>query len=139
MGAQRTRIQPARTLVRALAIALMVQGISGCFYRQPPNRAFHARVSTGVPDAPVDGHRQKHQDGPDLVYDSRLGVYVVLGHPNHFHDGHRYFRSRDGRWQRSTHLHGKWVTISIREVPRGLVARAARRRTDHEPPAKHEH
>ena len=139
MGAQGIVRQPARLLARALALSLMVQWISGCIYMQPPNRAFRTPVLS-IPQAPEDGYRHTHRGDPDLVSDSRLGVYVVLGDSNYFHDGRRYFRSHRGRWQRSTRVDGDWISVSIGDVPRGLIARSTRSRSKHHSlPAKHDY
>ena len=139
MRAQEIKRQSARLLLRAFVLALLVQGSSGCIYLEPPNRAFRTPVLGRPAHAQAHGHHKQHRS-PDLVYDSRLGVYVVLGHPNHYHDGHRYYRSRKGRWQSSTDMHGKWVTISVGEVPHGLIARPTRNGSrDHAPPAKHDY
>ena len=44
------------------------------------------------PHAPAHGYRHKHQHGVELVYSSELGVYVVVGFPNHYFSEGHYFR-----------------------------------------------
>lgn len=115
-------------LARRLLLALLAVALAGCFYVQPPNQAFGTRVGP-APHAPAHGYRHKQTGHPDLVYDSRLGVYLVLGYPDHFHDGGLYFRVVSGRWQSSSRLHGAWKRCSVGDLPRGLAARHARSRS----------
>lgn len=130
------------TIARAVLLGLLVCGISGCFYVSPPNQAFGVRVSAPAPHAhapraPAHGDRHKQTGLPDLVYDSRLGVYVVLGYPDYFHDGRLYFRVVSGRWQSSVELDGTWKSCSHGDLPHGLAAKVSRRRS-HQLPASPE-
>jgi hypothetical protein len=60
------------------------------------------------PHAPANGYRYKYYDH-DLMYDSGLGVYIVVGVPDfyfidglyyrHSHDGWYYSREYDRDWQ----------------------------------------
>lgn len=90
----------------------------------------HAEVRHGPPPhAPAHGYRHKHP-GPagsvDLVFDSGLGVYVVVGQPYHwFHHDH-YYWLHDGEWHRSKHLGGPWVVADFDGVPPGLRRHHAR-------------
>jgi hypothetical protein len=79
------------------------------------------------PWAPAHGYRHKHhQDGVQLVFDSGLGVYVVVGQPYHwFHHDH-YYWLRDGEWHRSQHIGGPWVVTAVDAVPPGLRRKHAR-------------
>ena len=76
------------------------------------------------PHAPAHGYRQKHHArGGDieLVFDSGLGVYVVVGWPGHYwHDDH-YYRDVDGAWQVSVRLDGGWSAAPSRKLPPGLA------------------
>ena len=46
------------------------------------------------PHAPAHGYRHKHEHGVELVFDSQLGVYVVVGWKDHFFSAGRYYRDR---------------------------------------------
>lgn len=88
--------------------------------------------------APAHGHRRKHESGVELRFDSRLDVYVVLGHTDlYFHDG-AFIRFRNGTWQVSASLGGPWEYKPAGWVPPGLRAkhhaRAGKQRGSH--PAK---
>jgi hypothetical protein len=76
------------------------------------------------PHAPAHGYRRKmHVDnGPDLqlVFDSGLGAYVVVGIPDlYFLDGH-YFRFASSGWQISVHHDSGWAVAVQSDVPSGL-------------------
>ncbi len=131
MGAQGTSRRACRTLL----VGLLGLGLSGCFYMAPPNTAFRSPVVTSSPSSAGSDHVN-----PDMIYNSRLGLYVVLGYPNHFHDGELYYRKFEGRWQRSATLHEGWAEVRLGEVPRALLAGSPRdpSRTP-APPAKHDY
>ena len=59
------------------------------------------------PHAPAHGYRHKHYNH-DLVFDSGLGVYLVLGRPDYYFWDNRYFRYHDGYWQFAADLDGRW-------------------------------
>lgn len=79
------------------------------------------------PHAPAHGYRY-HYDGVELVYDSGLGVYAVVGYPDYyFYDGY-YFRVYDGRWQMSGSLERDWNEAPGRNVPPGLAKKKGKGR-----------
>lgn len=71
------------------------------------------------PHAPAHGYRHKHQHGVELVYNSELGVYVVIGFPNHYFCRDHYFRLGGENWEISTHIKGPWI-VAANDVPSGL-------------------
>jgi len=76
------------------------------------------------PHAPAHGYRHKHKAHAgevELVFDSGLGVYVVLGWPGHFYDQSHYYRQDGGVWQVSARLDGGWVAASTKKLPPGLA------------------
>ena len=136
MGAQGT----SRRACRSLLVGLLGVGLSGCLYLAPPNTAFRSPVVTRAPSAPAHADRHTERGRPDMIYDSRLGLYVVLGYPDHFHDGERYYRRLDGRWQRSAQLHEGWAEVRLGEVPQALLAGSPRDRSPAPAlPAKHDY
>jgi hypothetical protein len=73
------------------------------------------------PHAPAHGYRRKHQqDGVDLVFDSGLGVYVVVGTPDCWWLDGGYYRWRDGVWSMGVHVSGPWTAVEVGKVPSGL-------------------
>jgi hypothetical protein len=72
------------------------------------------------PHAPAHGYRRKHQHGVELVYNSKLGVYVVVGFPNHYYCKDHYFRLSSENWEISTHIKGPWIVASVDLLPSGL-------------------
>jgi len=72
------------------------------------------------PAHPPNGHRHSHA-GVDLVFDSALGVYLVVDRHNHFYaEGHFYRYAEDG-WQISTEPKGGWHQVAGPALPPGLV------------------
>ena len=70
--------------------------------------------------APAHGYRRKHVHGMELVFDSDLGVYVVVGLSDHYyHDGY-FFRLRAGIWERCPKPDGHWKVASDKSLPIGL-------------------
>jgi hypothetical protein len=71
------------------------------------------------PHAPAHGYRQKHH-GMELIYDSGLGVYVVVDFPNHYYCKGHYYRLRGIQWEVCVHLDGPWKSVSEKLLPPGL-------------------
>lgn len=78
----------------------------------------------GPPDhAPAHGYRRKHHDarqGAELVFDARLGVYVVVDLPRHYYWDGVYLRVEEGAWYASARLDGGWEPRSSEALPPGL-------------------
>lgn len=79
--------------------------VSGCVHHHY-NEPGYSRGGP-PPHAPAHGYRHKHYNH-DLVFDSGLGVYVVLGRPDYYFWDNRYFRYYDGYWQHAADLDGRW-------------------------------
>jgi hypothetical protein len=79
------------------------------------------------PHAPAHGHRRKHQHGVELVYNSGLGVYVVVGFSNHYYSEDHYFRLSGENWEISTHIKGPWIVSSIDVLPSGLKVKGKKK------------
>lgn len=73
------------------------------------------------PHAPAHGYRAKQQ-GHELVYDSGLGVYVVVDLPNvYYYDG-IYYRYDHDHWYYSTSPGRGWDAYDTdRKLPPGLA------------------
>lgn len=75
------------------------------------------------PHAPAHGyrHKQRHAGGEvDLVFDSGLGVYVVVGVPDHYYWNGYYLRLDGDRWYASARLDGDWAPRDASGLPEGL-------------------
>ncbi len=71
--------------------------------------------------APAHGHKKKHHnDGPELVFDSGLGVYIVVGSANTYFYNNSYFRYTNGGWEFSVNIGDSWQSADYGHVPPGL-------------------
>ena len=91
------------------------------------------------PHAPAHGYRQHHQ-GADLAFDSKLGVYLVVGYSDHFYSDGHFLRFHGDSWQVSSSLRGPWGACSPASLPPGLrsthPSNAKRPKHKAHPPAK---
>lgn len=101
----------------ALASALaLASGLSlgGCVVVDAPHGYHHE--GGPPPHAPAHGYRRNYQ-GRDLVFDSELGVYAVVGLSNvWFLDG-SYFRISGEHWEVSVGAGGPWRVAAVSAVP----------------------
>jgi hypothetical protein len=111
------------TVRLALAIALATSlglPLTGCVVLDAPH-GYHNYAGPPA-HAPAHGYRKKHQ-GRDLVFDSDLGVYVVVGLSDlWFLDG-SYFRISGDHWEISAGTSGPWRVAAVRSVPGRLYAK----------------
>ncbi len=117
-----------RTFMRGGLASVSGLGLAGCnhFYGGPP--AHRRRGGGPPPHAPAHGYRQKHRrSGADLVFDSGLGVYVVVGLGHYFYRD-RFYRWRNDAWQISVNARGPWNWIDEAAVPRRLFKSKAKGR-----------
>ena len=90
--------------------------LSGCYHYGGYG---HGRGHGPPPHAPAHGYRHRHATGVTLVFDHRLGVYAVHGHPYYFHGGH-FYRHHGGVWHYSDGPKGPWRVAPRGRVPPGL-------------------
>lgn len=104
-------------LVATLAVVLLALG--GCVHVEQHE---HRQARRGPPPhAPAHGYRH-HQQELDMRYDAALGVYVVIGHPNHFYSDGHYFRRVGSHWERcGSWKKGKWKAVEVALVPLPLA------------------
>ena len=88
-------------------------------YRKSPGRVGHGPPA----HAPAHGHRRKHAPDVQLVFDSGLGVYVVIDLPNHYYLDGCYYRFNGTHWQTSVDLKSGWSTVPPHSIPPGLRAK----------------
>jgi hypothetical protein len=76
------------------------------------------------PHAPAHGYRHTHRrsDGQrlDLVFDSGLGVYVVVGIPGRYYSDGYYLRLDGDQWYASADLDSGWERKGESDLPPGL-------------------
>lgn len=87
------------------------------------------------PHAPAHGYRRKTRHGVEIVYDSGLGVYVVVELPGHYYHDDKYYRKHGGRWEISIDIDGPWTVIAEAKLPVGLRA-DGKMKQKKEPPGK---
>lgn len=82
------------------------------------------------PWAPAHGYRRNRQraylvrkETVDLVFDSGLGVYVVVGIPNHYYWNGMYLRLSGDRWSQARYLDARWDPCSEDALPGKLARR----------------
>ncbi|MEE9280741.1 MAG: hypothetical protein V3V67_11255 [Myxococcota bacterium] len=135
-----------KELRRALVLVALGAVLGGCAvqhlrpatHRHP--RASSARVHEPGPPprAPAHGYRHKQHGGVELVFDAKIGVYVVIGHSGHyFRDGY-YLRLVDGVWQISAALDRGWAVVPSDRIPKGLRGKHGKKKL-HGIPARHRH
>jgi hypothetical protein len=85
------------------------------------------------PHAPAHGYRRKHEQAyhahtgsVELVFDSGLGVYMVVGMSDYYYWNNTYLRISDGHWWVSTYLDGEWRPRDAGSLPNGLKAKYAK-------------
>ena len=123
-----------RIFIRNGLVFLAGFGIAACEheYRGGP----YARRRYGPPPhAPAHGYRH-HYHGVDLVFDTALGVYLVLGSSHYFYRDW-FYRYDRGIWYRRRRRDGRWRETSGRDLPSPLRRRARRWRRDRRGPPVH--
>jgi hypothetical protein len=106
----------SRTLLALGAGALL--GSAGC-------AVVHDYPHHGPPPhAPAHGYRHRVGD-VSHVYEAPLGVYLVVGYPDHYFLDGWYYRHVHGYWERCREVDGRWARAEARVVPGRLHARYA--------------
>ena len=116
------KFKPITSIVVSLACVLIMT--ASCSTYEVHRRPVGKRGNGPPPHAPAYGHRNKHVDGVELVYDSGRGVYIVVGLSDHYyHDGY-FYRLRGGLWEMSLKPDGNWKAASQKSLPMGLQVKA---------------
>jgi hypothetical protein len=119
--------------MQRLAVALVAAALAACVAVAPgpaPSPANGPAKSRGhgpPPHAPAHGYRAKTPQGVEIVFDTALGVYVVVELPAHYWLDDRYYR-RDAKsgWTVGVSLDGPWTACADADLPPGLRAGARR-------------
>ena len=110
--------------MRKLAIVLLAAALSACFVvapdRAPAPGHKHSRGHGPPPHAPAHGYRAKTPQGVNIVFDTQLGVYVVVDLPDRYWIDDRFFRKGSSGWTVSASLDGPWKACATADLPKGL-------------------
>ncbi len=112
--------------MRRLGLVLSAAALAACVAvapdRTPAPEPGHAK-SRGhgpPPHAPAHGYRAKTPQGVNVVFDTQLGVYVVVDLPGSYWLDDRFFRRSSSGWTISASLDGPWQPCPSGDVPEGL-------------------
>ncbi len=71
------------------------------------------------------------------MFDSGLGVYLVVGMPDVFFHHEHFYRVMDGVWHHSVRVDGGWVVAREHRVPPGLAKKHRKARKRHKKHHRH--
>ena len=111
-------------LISAILLLMIVSCSTVGAYKIPGPRIGHGPPA----HAKAHGYRRKQVAGLELVFDSSLGLYVVVGHPDHYYDDGYFYRLRGSAWERSQQPDKDWICVSAKSIPRGLQAKGKNKR-----------
>lgn len=116
MGIKRT----ASFLLTSIMLLLIMTSCSTVDVYQRPGPG----IGHGPPaHARAHGYRRKQVAGFELVFDSDLGLYVVVGHPDHYYCKGYFYRLHESKWERSQQPGRGWICVSDKSIPIGLRAK----------------
>lgn len=120
-------------------VGILVVGTAGCAHHHD-----HGRYGSPAPmevdrpgpppHAPAHGYRHRHHHHPDveIMFDSGLGVYVVVGMADYFFHRDHFYRVIDGVWHESLRIDHGWVAVKHRsKLPPGLAKKRRKARKHH--------
>lgn len=87
-----------------------------------PQRYFWSGVAGTVRHhtPPAHGYRRKNRHGMEVIYDSNLDLYIVVGYPGYYYYDGLYYRKHDNQWESSSDLKDHWKKSSKHGMPKGL-------------------
>ena len=114
-----------RNSVKGFVLPLLLIGsalnCTNATLKTPPNVTLKSKKGHGPPPhAPAHGYRARTGDGIEIVYDSKLGVYVVFGISSHYYSDGIYYRVNGDQWEATSRFHGSWKVVAGYKVPFGL-------------------
>lgn len=106
-------------LIAILSVSALT--ITGCAVYPVQQDYAYEQYSYGPPPyAPAHGYRATYHTH-NMVYDSHLGVYVLLGLPDHYYYDHVYYRYNRDNWYYRHNDKDKWRKYDKRKLPAGLA------------------
>lgn len=129
-------VKNTQWVLSAVAMAMLVGcgGKTSVRYDSDPHyyHSDHHHYKSGPPPhAPAHGYRHKHHNH-QMIYDSGIRAYIVVGWHDHYYDNGFYFRYRDGHWQISANLESGWKATHEHRVPKTLWSSKAKKRSYHD-------
>jgi hypothetical protein len=114
-----------RKITKGLVLPLLLLGsvlnCTNASFKSPPTVTIKPMKSHGPPPhAPAHGYRARTSDGVEVVYNSKLGVYVVFGISSYYYSNELYYRVNSDQWEVSAKFHGPWKAVAEYEVPFSL-------------------
>jgi hypothetical protein len=111
-----------------LGVAALAFAATGCVHEVHHHHDKPKAHRGGPPPwAPAHGYRHKHHDhGVELVFDTDLGVYIVVGHPGIYFRADAYYCLIDGEWRRGPRWNGPWGYAVVDDLPPGLRKKYAK-------------
>ena len=108
-------------LLLPLALLMGCVGSTAVRYDSHPHYEYSdVYYRTGPPPyAPAHGYRH-HYHNHDMIYDSGIRAYIIVGMPDYYYDNGFYFRYSDYGWQISGSLSDGWKVTDERRVPKKL-------------------
>ena len=104
-----------------IALAASTLTITGCAVYPVQQDYAYGQYSNGPPAyAPAHGYRTINH-APNMVYDSHLGVYVLLDLPDHYYFNNVYYRYNRNNWFYRYKDTDKWRKFDKRKLPPGLA------------------
>lgn len=106
-----------------LILLFSVAMLSGCVVTPfPPGHVKVKPYKHGPPPhAPAHGYRHRHQHGVEMVFDTAVGAYIVVGHPGiYFFNGIYFHKDTKGFWKSAKHFKGPWHMKDVRKLPMKL-------------------
>lgn len=95
--------------------------LSGCAVYPAHSGYVYEQYSNGPPPyAPAHGYRSTY-NAHNMVYDSHLGVYVLLGLPDQYYYDNVYYRYNSKNWYYRHNDKDKWRKYDKRKLPPGLA------------------
>jgi len=107
-----------RTELFGIIMLGAVLALSGCTV-YPAHEHYQQHGYGPPPHAPAHGYRHKYHDH-ELVYDSYLGVYVVVNLHDHYFIDDVYYRWTGDGWYASHYLDKGWYVYEEDRLPPGL-------------------
>jgi len=103
-------------MMKLLLIALLSTFLIACVETSTIKKSSPRYSHSPPPHAPAHGYRHKHKK-QNLIFDTGVGVYVVVGLLDHYFHNDRYYRYRKGIWETTKTLEGLWRKTTEHDLP----------------------
>lgn len=117
-----------RRITKGLGLLLLLAGV-GLNCTRVSHKTPTATTTTVLkkgdgppPHAPAHGYRARTSEGIEIAYDSKLGLYVVVGLSNHYFCEGLYYRFNGGHWEVTAKFHDSWEAVAEYKVPQVLYS-----------------